>query len=306
MAQTAKTAVQKGVGTVLVTGASSGIGLETVRALSRRGATVVLISRGSGSGAEVAETLRRESGNPNLHHLPADLSSLSEIRRVAAEFNGRFARLDVLVNNAGAFFSQRKTTTDGFEQTFALNHLSYFLLTLLVLEKLLQSPAARIVNVSSQVETFGKIYLDDLMLEKYGGWKAYSQSKLANLMFTYQLARFLADTPVTVNALHPGTVATGFGSGSGGVEAFFQLARPFFKTPAQGAQTAIYLASSPAVAGISGRYFSSEKPASSSGRSHDRVVQGQLWHASHELVGLTDAEAAPLRQIVPKSQKEIL
>lgn len=306
MTQTAKTAAQRAE-TVLVTGASSGIGLETVRALSRRGATVVLISRGSGSGAEVAETLRRESGNPNLHHLPADLSSLSEIRRVAAEFNGRFARLDVLVNNAGAFFSQRKTTTDGFEQTFALNHLSYFLLTLLVLEKLLQSPTARIVNVSSQAETFGKIYLDDLMLEKYGGWKAYSQSKLANLMFTYQLARFLADTPVTVNALHPGAVATGFGSGgSGTASMFLRLARPFFKTPAQGAQTAIYLASSPAVAGISGRYFSSEKPASSSGRSHDRVVQGQLWSVSHELVGLTDAEAAPLRQIVPASQKEIL
>lgn len=291
---------------MLVTGASSGIGLETVRALAQQGATVVLISRGSGSGTEVAETLRRESGNPNLYYLPADLSSLSDVRRVAAEFNRRFSRLDVLVNNAGAFFSQRRTTPDGFEQTFALNHLSYFLLTQLVLKQLLQSPAARIVNVSSQAETFGKIYLDDLMLEKsYGGWKAYSQSKLANLMFTYQLARFLADTPVIVNALHPGAVATGFGSGgSGAASMFFKLARPFFKTPAQGAQTVIYLASSPAVAGVSGRYFSDQKPASSSGRSHDRVVQGQLWRASHKLVGLTEAEAAPLRQIVPEREKE--
>ena len=168
----------------------------------------------------------------------------------------------------------------------------------------MQSPAARVVNVASQAETFGKIYLDDLMLkENYGGWKAYGQSKLANLMFTYQLARFLADTPVTVNALHPGAVATGFGGGGGGVAStFFRLARPFLKTPAQGAQTVIYLASSPAVAGISGRYYSNEKPASSSERSHDRTVQEQLWRASHELVGLTGDEAAPLRRATPERE----
>ncbi len=288
--------------TVLVTGASSGIGLETVRALAKQGATVVLVSRGSGSGAEVTETLRRETGNSNLHYLPADLSSLADVRRVAAEFSKRFDRLDVLVNNAGAFFSGRKTTTDGFEQTFALNHLSYFLLTHLLLPELLQSPAARVVNVASQAETFGKIHDDPMLTENYGGWKAYSQSKLANLMFTYQLARTLADIPVTVNALHPGAVATGFGGGGSGVAStFLRLARPFLKTPVQGAQTVIYLASSPAVAGISGRYYSNEKPLSSSERSHDHAEQEKLWRASSELVSLTDAEAAPLQNITEAS-----
>ena len=300
MTQTATLSEQ----TVLVTGASSGIGLETVRALAEQGATVVLVSRGSGSGAEVAETLRRETGNSNLHYLPADLSSLADIRRVAAEFSKRFEHLDVLVNNAGAFFSKRKVTTDGFEQTFALNHLSYFLLTHLLLPKLLQSPAARVVNVASQAETFGRIHDDPMLKENYGGWKAYSQSKLANLMFTYKLARALADTPVTVNALHPGAVATGFGGGGGVASTFFKLARPFLKTPAQGAQTAIYLASSPAVAGISGRYYSSEKPMSSSARSHDRAEQEKLWRVSSELVSLTDAEAAPLRNVGRNAEPE--
>lgn len=288
--------------TVLVTGASSGIGLETVRALAGRGATVVLVSRGSGSGDEVTRTLKGETGNDQLHYLPADLSSLADVRRVAAEFSEQFGRLDVLVNNAGAFFSRRKTTTDGFEQTFALNHLSYFLLTHLLAETLLQSPAARVVNVASQAETFGKIHNDPMLRENYGGWKAYSQSKLANLMFTYQLARTLADTPVTVNALHPGAVATGFGGGGSGVAStFLRLARPFLKTPVQGAQTVIYLASSPAVAGISGRYYSNEKPMSSSERSHDRAVQERLWRVSSELVNLTDAEAEPLRNAAEAS-----
>ncbi len=287
---------------MLVTGASSGIGLETVRALAKQGATVVLVSRGSGSGDEVTRTLKGETGNDRLHYLPADLSSLADVRRVAAEFSEQFGRLDVLVNNAGATFSKRKTTTDGFEMTFALNHLSYFLLTHLLAETLLKSPAARVVNVASQAETFGKIYDDPMLTENYGGWKAYSQSKLANLMFTYQLARILADTPVTVNALHPGAVATGFGSGqSGPIELFLKLARPFLKTPVQGAQTAIYLASSPAVAGISGRYYSNEKPMSSSERSHDRAEQEKLWRVSSELVDLTDAEAAPLRNAAEAS-----
>lgn len=291
--------------TFLVTGASSGIGRETARALARQGATVVLVSRGSGSGAAVAETLRRESGNDKLHFLAADLSSLAEVCRIAAEFNARFGQLDVLVNNAGAFFSSRTTTADGFETTFALNHLSYFLLTHLLLESLLQSPAPRVINVASAAEAFGKVSFDDLMLSKsYNGWRAYSQSKLANLLFSYQLARVLADTPVTVNALHPGTVATGFGNGnSGPVSLLFRLARPFFKTPAQGAQTAIYLAASPVVVGVSGRYFSDRKPATSSGRSHDREAQARLWRLSRELVGLSEAEAAPLKQVVPAHER---
>jgi NAD(P)-dependent dehydrogenase (short-subunit alcohol dehydrogenase family) len=201
----------------------------------------------------------------------------------------------VLVNNAGAFFSARRTTVDGFETTFALNHLSYFLLTLLLLDNLLQSPAPRIVNVASRAESFGRICFDDPMLGRgYGGWRAYAQSKLANVMFSYQLARLLSDTPVMVNALHPGTVATGFGARAGATSLFFRAARPFLKTPAQGAQTTIHLAASPVVEGVSGRYFSDQKPASSSGRSHDREAQARLWELSRELVGLSRAEAAPL------------
>jgi NAD(P)-dependent dehydrogenase (short-subunit alcohol dehydrogenase family) len=285
--------------TILVTGASSGIGRETARSLSRQGAAVVLVSRASGHGAEVAAALRRELDRPDIYHLGADLTSLSEIRRAAAEFSGRFGRLDVLVNNAGAFFPRRQTTVDGFETTFALNHLSYFLLTLLLLDRLLQSPTPRIVNVASSAERFGRIHFDDPMLERgYGGWRAYAQSKLANVMFSYQLARLLQHTPVTVNALHPGTVATGFGSTGGATSLLFAAARPLLKTPEQGAQTTIHLASSPEVAGISGRYFSNQKPASSSARSHDRAAQARLWELSRELVGLSSAEAAGLESAV--------
>lgn len=264
---------------------------------------MVLVSRESGSGAAVAETLRRESGNEKLYHLPADLSSPADIRRVAAQVNERFSRLDVLVNNAGAFFSSRQTTADGYEMTFALNHLSYFLLTHLLLGRLLQSPAPRIVNVASRAESFGTLH-DDPMLEKnYGGWRAYGQSKLANLLFSYQLARFLVATPVTVNALHPGTVATGFGSGGRTSSFLLKVVRPLLKTPVQGAQTAIYLASSPDVAGTSGCYFIDKKPASSSKQSHDREAQVRLWRVSRDLVGLTEAEAAPLRQVAPTHER---
>jgi len=278
----------------LITGASSGIGLETARSLARRGATVVNVSRGSGKGAAVTEGLRRETGG-DLHYLSADLSSLAEVRRVADDFKARFNKLDVLVNNAGAFFSERQTTVDGFEKTFALNHLAYFGLTHLLLEPLLSAPAARVVNVSSQAEAFGRVRFDDLMLERsYNGWRAYSQSKLANLLFSYELARRLAEAPVTVNALHPGGVASGFGAGNRGLGALLLRAvRPFFKTPEEGAKTAVYLAASGEVAGISGRYFVDEKPASSSRRSHDREVQARLWEVSEELVKLSDRQRVP-------------
>ena len=261
--------------TFLVTGASSGIGRETARALAHQGATVVLVSRGSGTGAAVTETLRQESGNDELHFLGADLSSLAEIRRVAAEFTARFGQLDVLVNNAGAFFPSRTTTTDGLETTFALNHLSYFLLTHLLLGRLLQSPAPRIVNVASAAERFGKLHDDPLLSRGYGGWRAYAQSKLANLLFSYRLARVLAATSVTVNALHPGTVATGIG-GSGRASSLLKVVRPFLKTSAQGARTVLHLAVSPVVAGVSGGYFIGGNPATSSGRSRDQGAQARL------------------------------
>lgn len=284
--------------TVLITGASSGIGQETARALAHAGATLITVSRASGSGAEIAEGLKLETGC-EIHHFGADFSSLAEVRRVANEVKTRFSRLDVLLNNAGAFFSQRQTTADGFEKTFALNHLAYFLLTHLLLGPLLESPSARVINVASQAERFGQLHFGDLMLEKgYGSWKAYGQSKLANLLFSYELARRLAATRVSVNALHPGGVASGFGGGSSGAGGFIlKLARPFFKTSAEGAQTPIYLATSPEVEGVSGRYYIDRKPASSSRRSRDREVQARLWRASEQLVSLDQSEAAPLRGV---------
>jgi retinol dehydrogenase-12 len=283
--------------TALVTGASSGIGRETARALARMGAVVLTISRPNGEGEAFAAHLRQTGAE--VHFFPADLSSLAEVRRVAHEIRSRFPRLDVLVNNAGAFFSERQTTAEGLERTFALNHLSYFLLTHLLLAPLLESPAARIVNVSSQAERFGRIHWDDPMLERgYNGWRAYCQSKLGNLLFSYELARRLASTPVSVNALHPGGVATGFGGGNRGVGALvLKLARPLFKSPEEGAKTSIYLAAAPEVEGISGRYFADCRPASSSWRSRDPELQARFWRLSEELAGLSDEEAAALRRV---------
>ena len=293
------------VQTALVTGASSGIGRETARALARQGLRVGLVSRGSGSGAQVTETLKQETGNPDLHFFPADLSSLADIRRVAGEVKAQFGRLDVLVNNAGALFRERQTTADGYEKTFALDHLNYFLLTQLLLEALLQSPEPRIVNVASSASNTGKIHFDDLMLENYGSFKAYGQAKLANVMFTYQLSRFLADTPATVNALNPGGVASNFGDGLF-LKTLYRVGRPFLKTPAEGAETVVYLATSPDVAGRSGRYFDNKKAVSSAKRSYDVQVQARLWRVSRHLVGLTEAEGAALREVTPHHEKGFL
>ncbi len=290
----------------LVTGASSGIGKETARALARQGWSVGLVSRGGGSGAEVTETLKKETGNPNLYYFPADLSSLAEVRRVAGEIRGRFDRLDTLVNNAGALFRTREATLDGFEKTFALDHLNYFLLTQLLLATLLKGPKARIVNVASAAAGVGKIHFDDLMLEKgYGGFKAYGQAKLANIMFTYQLSRFLAGTPITVNALHPGGVATGFGSSST-VSTLYKVMRPFLKTPAQGAETVVYLATSPKVEGVSGQYFTDKKSVRAPRQAYDVQVQARLWRVSRNLAGLSEAEGAALREVTPHHEKGYL
>ena len=236
------------------------------------------------------ETIRRQTGNRQVHFMPADLSSQAEIRRLADEFKEKFDRLDVLVNNAGLFIQERKTTVDGYELTFALNHLAYFLLTNLLLETLEKSAPARIVNVSSGAEAMGDIHFDDLMLrQNYSGWKAYGQSKLANLLFTFELAKRLANKGVTVNALHPGMVATGFGQDSSGVmSGVMSLIRPLIRSPEKGAETAIFLASSPEVAGVTGRYFKDEELMKASKTARDDVTQLRLWHVSEELTGLRE------------------
>lgn len=276
----------------LVTGASSGIGFETARGLSKRGATVVAVSRASGDGAQKVEQIRRETGNDAVIFMPADLSSLQDVRRLANVFKRRFDRLDVLVNNAGLFSAKRKTTRDGLELTFALNHLAYFLLSNLLLDTMLASAPARIVNVSSGAERMGKLHFDDPMLtQHYNPWKAYSQSKLANLLFTFKLARRLAGTGVTVNALHPGAVATGFAKDAEGfVGKVLGLFRPFMRSPEKGAETAVFLAAAPAVEGVTGNYFKDKEPVSASNAARDAAAQAKLWRLSEDLTGLSEAE----------------
>jgi retinol dehydrogenase 12 len=266
----------------LVTGATLGIGKETALGLARQGAQVVIVGRDEARSRETAEGIARAAGVPPVDYFVADLSSQAEVRRLAAAFKGKYPKLDVLVNNAGAVFTQREISVDGYERTWALNHLAEFLLTQLLLDNLEASAPARIVNVSSAAHTSGKIDFDNLRGEKkYSGLAAYSQSKLANVLFTYALARRLAGKGVTANCLHPGVVATGFGHNTPGlVKTLLSLARPFLITPEKGAATSIYLASSPEVANVTGKYFAKCKPVASSKLSEDVALQEKLWEVS--------------------------
>lgn len=271
----------------LITGATAGIGKETALGLACRGARVAIVGRDPDRTRATADWIRRKASTAEVSFLLADLSSQSEVRRVAREFSDRYSRLDVLVNNAGAIFARRETTVDGFERTWALNHLAYFLLTYELLELLKASAPARIVNVASTMHTGGFIDFGDLLGEKnYGGIRAYSQSKLANVLFTYALARRLEGTGVTANCLHPGGVATGFGQNTrGALKLLMKAARPFLITAEQGAATSIYLASSPDTEGTSGRYFAKCKPVRSSAASHDEALQERVWALSLRHIG---------------------
>ena len=272
--------------TVLVTGATSGIGLVTARELARMGAQVTIISRNAGKCATVAESIKAGTGSP-VEFISADLSTLAGIMQAAANFKQRHTHLDVLVNNAGALVTKRVLTADGYETTFALNHLNYFLLTILLLDILKSSSPARIVNVSSHAHEGASIDFGNLQGEKhFNGMQAYGQSKLANVLFTYELARRLEGTGVTVNALHPGFIATGFARNNGALYNFgMSLIGPFIRKPEQGAQTSIYLACSPEVEGVTGKYFVDCKPVRSSPLSYDQSLAEKLWQVSLELTG---------------------
>jgi len=277
--------------TVLITGATDGIGRVTARELARLGARVVIVGRNPEKAAQVSEALRRESGNPAVDFLVADLSSQAAIRQMAADFLQRYEALHVLINNAGALFMQRQVSVDGIEMTFALNHLGYFLTTLLLLERLKASAPARIINVSSMAHAGVRLNFSDLQNTRhYNGWIAYSQSKLANLYFTYELARRLEGRGVTVNALHPGFVASNFGRRDNGLfGAFFRLIQAVAAiSPEEGAKTSIYLASSPEVDGVSGRYFVNCRAKASSPASYDREAAQRLWDISLDLCGLAE------------------
>jgi NAD(P)-dependent dehydrogenase (short-subunit alcohol dehydrogenase family) len=271
----------------LVTGATSGIGAVTARALARLGASVVLVGRDAGRCARRRDAIRRETGS-SVEALVADLSSQRQIRRLAEEFRARFARLDVLVNNAGSYFMRRRLTADGLEMTFALNHLAYFLLTNLLLDRLLAGEAARVVNVSSVAHERGRLDLTDLQGERrYDRLEAYAASKLANLLFTYELARRLAGTRATANALHPGIVATNLGRDNGWLRVTLRnLLDRSMIDPEEGSRTSVYLASSPAVEGVTGRYFYECKEVESSAASRDPAAAAALWTISEQLTGL--------------------
>ncbi|MEZ4671037.1 MAG: SDR family oxidoreductase [Anaerolineae bacterium] len=279
--------------TVLISGATNGIGLVTARELAKMGAEVVVVGRSKAKTEETVRKILTVSGHQQVHGLVADLSLMSEVRRVAQEFNQRFPRLDVLINNAGAMFAERRETAEGNEMTLALNHLNYFLLTHLLLDKLKSSTPARIVSVSSDAHRTLPLKLDDLQSRKnygMGGLGAYSQSKLMNVMFTYELARRLRGTGATANVLHPGFVATGFARNNGGLMSLVMKAISVFAiSPQEGAKTSIYLASSPEVEGVSGKYFEKCKAVPSLPAAYDEAAQRQLWTISEQLVGLTAA-----------------
>lgn len=274
----------------LVTGGTSGIGKSAALALAKMGATVVIVGRNAPKTAQVVEEIRAASGNKNVDSLLADLSSQQEVRRLADEFKSKYPHLHVLLNNAGAAILKRQLSVDGIEMTFALNHLASFLLTNLLLDTIKVSAPARIINVSSDAHTSGKIEFDNLQGERAYGFKTYGNSKLATILFTVELARRLEGTRVTVNALHPGLVATNFGKNTGGIiAALFGIIAPFVAlSPAKGAETSIYLASSPRVEGITGKYFYQSQVTPAAPQAADMMVASKLWDVSAEMVHLAD------------------
>ena len=279
--------------TVVITGGTGGIGRATAVGLAALGARVAITGRDRVRAEAAAASIARETGNPAIDVFVADMSSQAEIHRLAAEILASYPRLDVLVNNVGGFWSHRHVTADGLERTFALNHLAPFLLTSLLLERLKSSAPARVVTVASAAQGMGSIDFADLMGEqKYSGQSAYNQSKLANVMFTYELARRLDGSGVTATVLHPGMTNTAFSAEdpSRAFAPLVALMRPFMRKPAKGAETPIYLASSPAAAGVSGKYFADRVAKESNKSSYDRAITERLWDVSADLVGL-DARA---------------
>jgi NAD(P)-dependent dehydrogenase (short-subunit alcohol dehydrogenase family) len=272
----------------LVTGATSGIGWETARALAARGATVALAGRNAGRTQIALDRIRASIPDARLESYLADLSAQEQVRGLAQEFQSRHDRLDVLVNDAGAMFPTRRVSVDGIEMTLALNHLAPFLLTNLLLDTIKASAPSRVVTVSSGAHIGAKVNFDDLQsTHGYGTWRAYGQSKLMNLLFTRELARRLAGTGATANALHPGFVASNFGKSEGPMwAAAFTVMRPFMISAEKGAQTAIYLASSREVEGASGWYYVDCHPVTASAAARDDATARRLWEVSERLTGL--------------------
>ena len=273
----------------VVTGATSGIGRATARELTQRGATVIVVGRNRERATATVDEIKERTGNSSVEFMLADLSCQQDIRRLAQEFETRHRRLDVLINNAGAIMLSRRETVDGIERTFALNHLGYFLLTGIGIDTLKSSAPARIVNVSSSSHQRARIEFDNLQLrERYGGYRAYAWSKLENILFTHELARRLAGTGVTANSLHPGLVATNFLANNGALGRFLNLLMGLRGISAEkGASTPVYLATSPEVETVTGKYFFRERAIASSRASYDEAAALRLWQLSAELTGLS-------------------
>jgi retinol dehydrogenase-14 len=274
--------------TVLVTGGTSGIGKATAVAVAAMGADVVVVGRNPERGEAAVEEIRAQSHSEAVELILADLSVQSEVRRLADEFQERHDRLDVLANNAGLVQSKRTETEDGIETTLAINHLAPFLLTNLLLERLEESAPSRVITVSSEAQRWGNMDFEDIQsTRKYRGFPVYGMTKLANIMFTYELAERLKGTGVTANCLHPGPVSTNFGKNNGGPMAlFFRVAKPFMRSPEQGADTLIWLAVSPDVEGVSGKYFSDRKEIEAKEIAYDEGARRRLWEISEDLTGL--------------------
>jgi retinol dehydrogenase 14 len=273
----------------LVTGATSGIGKATAHALATKGASVVLVGRDPQKGDATVQEIREATANEDVELLRADLSSQASIRELGDHVLAEHDRLHVLVNCAGAFFRDRHVTIDGLETTFALNHLAYFLLATLLLDLLRGSAPARIVNVTSGAQSMGRVDFEDLHGERgYRGQTAYNQSKLANVLFTYELARRLGGTGVTVNCVHPGVVRTNFGQQTQPLawRLVISVVAPFMRSPEKGAETVVYLASDPEVEAVTGKYFHHLEPKGSSKLSYDEGLAARLWQVSEELMAL--------------------
>ena len=267
----------------LITGATDGIGKETARCLGKQNSQLILVGRNPKKGEKVRKKLIEKTGNNQIEILTADLSNMKAIRYLAERIYSRYDRLDVLINNAGALFAQREETDEGLEKTFALNHLNYFLLTKLLLDLIKKGKNPRIINVASGAHIGATLDFDNLQGKNdYSGWAAYKRSKLMNIMFTYKLAELLKDTPITVNTLHPGFVRTRFGDNNTGIVGIgLNLAKKIGAISIKkGAETSVFLATSPTVKGVSGKYFIKCKPEKSSSLSYNKSDIDRLWRTT--------------------------
>lgn len=273
--------------TCMITGATSGIGRSTAIELGTAGAHLVLVCRNRERGEELVREITA-NGNPEVELMLADLESQAQIRKLAADFLATRKPLHVLINNAGVFNLKRKITSDGIEEVFAVNHLAYFLLTMLLLERIKESAPARIINIASDLHQRATMKFEDLGGERsYGGFASYAQSKLGNVLFTYELARRLARSGVTVNCVHPGAVATNLARNNGTLATVaWKLIGAFMKSPDDGARTQVYLALAPELEGVTGKYFIDSKEARSSAESRDAGVARRLWDVSAQMTGL--------------------